>query len=155
MDYILRESDQVPLFIDANPRLIEPMNAVLSGINLADVLVRISMGQPVADEKPGAREVRTHLLLMGMLSAAAARGRRLDVAAEVLRAMSGRGIYANSQEELLPIQTDLRSVVPLLYALVRLLAVPGSALTLSTGAIASYSLSPAAARQIADSSADF
>jgi hypothetical protein len=152
MDYILRENGQDPLFIDANPRLIEPMNAVFSGVNLADILVRISTGQPVAAEKPLARDVRTHLLLMGLLSAAAARRRRLDVAVELLRAMAGRGVYANSREELLPVQTDFKSVLPLLYALVRLLARPDSATALSAGSIASYSLSPTAARQIADPS---
>lgn len=155
MDYMFRENEQVALFIDANPRLIEPMNAVLSGVNLADVLVRVSTGQPVAAQEPAAGEVRTHLLLMALLSAAAARRRRFDVAAEFLRAMAGRGIYASSREELLPVQTDFKCLFPLVYALVRLLVRPGSTVALSAGSIASYSLSPTAARQIADLSVPF
>ena len=33
-DYILNAVTGVPLFFDANPRLVEPMNAWLSGVDL-------------------------------------------------------------------------------------------------------------------------
>lgn len=150
LDYIFREDGQVPLFIDANPRLVEPMNAAFSGVNLADILVRISTGQVIAAEEPVAREVRTHMLLLALLTAAAARRRRLDIPLELLRAMTGRGFYANSREELLPVQIDFKCVVPLVYALLRLLVRPASATALSAGSIASYSLGPTGARRIAD-----
>ncbi len=150
MDYIFRADGQGPVFIDANPRLIEPMNAVISGVNLADILVRVSTGQLVVLEQPVAGEVRTHLLLMALLSAAGARNRRLDIIGELLRAIAGRGIYADSREELLPERIDLRCLIPLAYALVRLLVNPALAPALSAESIASYSLSPKAAQQIAD-----
>jgi predicted ATP-grasp superfamily ATP-dependent carboligase len=149
MDYILRGDGGSPVFIDANPRLVEPMNAVLSGVNLADILVRVSMRQPVLVGEPAVKEVRTHLLLMALL-AAAGRGRRLDVLAEIVRAIRGHGIYADSQEELLPILTDFRGAIPLAYTLARLFVRPASSAALSAGSIASYSLSPTAARQMAD-----
>ena len=150
LDYIFQEERQVPLFIDANPRLVEPMNAAFSGVNLADILVRVSMSQPVTTREPVASEVRTHMLLMALLSAADARTGRLDIARELLRAMSGRGVYAGSREELLPVQIDFKCLAPLVYVLIRLLVRPRSATALSAGTIASYSLSPAAARRIAD-----
>jgi biotin carboxylase len=150
MDYILRGDDDTPVFIDANPRLVEPMHAVLSGVNLADILVRVSLRQPVLVEEPVAKELRTHLLLMGLLAAAAGRGRRRDVLAEIVRAIRGHGIYAHSREELLPILADFKGVIPLAYILSRLLVRPASTAALSAGSIASYSLSPTAARQIAD-----
>ncbi len=150
MDYIFRGDGDCPLFIDANPRLVEPMNAVLNGVNLADILVRVSMRQPVLVGEPVVKEVRTHLLLMALLAAAAGRWRRFDVLLEIVRAIRGHGIYANSQEELLPVLTDFRGVIPLAYALARLLMRPASSTALSAGSIASYSLSPTAARQIAD-----
>ena len=90
------------------------------------------------------------MLLMGWLSAAAARKKRLDVIIELMRAIAGRGLYADSREELLPIQMDFKCLVPLVYALLRLLLKPESASALSAGSIASYSLTPTAARQIAD-----
>jgi predicted ATP-grasp superfamily ATP-dependent carboligase len=149
MDYILRDKRHPPLFIDANPRLVEPMNGVLSGVNLADAVVRVSLGQTPVPRAPGPRDVRTHLLLMGLLTAASAGGRRRDVAAELFRAAAGRGIYAGSREELLPILTDLKSLIPLGYVLARLLFDAASSEALSAGSIASYSMSAEAARQIA------
>jgi len=151
MDYVFQEETRTPLFIDANPRLVEPMSGVLSGINLADVLVRISTGEPITIASPQKTEVRTHMLLMALLSAGASRKRRLDVVFELARALRRTGLYRSSQEELLPIRTDFKSIFPLTYALTKLLLSPGSALTLSARSIASYSLSPAAAQQIAGS----
>lgn len=150
LDYILQQENQIPLFIDVNPRLVEPMNAVFSGVNLADVLVRVSTGEPIATAEPAGREVRTHMLLMALLSKAAARTRRLDVIVELMRAVAGRGVYAESREELLPVRIDVESLFPLTYVLMRLLLNPTSATALSAGSIASYSLSPGAARQIAN-----
>ena len=149
LDYILQQNGP-PLFIDANPRLVEPMNAVFSGTNLADTLVRVSMGEPVAAAEPGGREVRTHMLLMALLSKAVATARRRDVVAELVRAIRGRGLYADSREELLPARIDFKSLFPLAYVLARLLSNPKSATALSNRSIASYSLSPGAARQIAN-----
>jgi hypothetical protein len=150
LDYVFQEDGQVPLFIDANPRLVEPMNAALTGVNLADILVRVSTGEPIAIAKPAAPPVRTHMLLMGLLSAADARKKRLDIVIELIRAIAGRDLYADSQEELLPVQMDFKCLIPLIYALLRLLLSPKSARALSAGSIASYSLTPTAARQIAD-----
>jgi hypothetical protein len=153
LDYIVQQENQLPLFIDANPRLVEPMNAVFSGVNLADVLVRISTGEPIATVEPSGREVRTHMLLMALLSTAAARARRRDVIAELMRAIRGYGLYAESREELLPVRIDYKSLFPLAYVLTRLLLNPKSATDLSAGSITSYSLSPGAARRIGDPAA--
>jgi hypothetical protein len=150
LDYIFQEENQVPLFIDANPRLVEPMNAALSGVNLADILVQVSTGEPIAMVKPAAKPVRTHMLLMALLSAAAVRKKRLDIVIELMRAIAGRRLYEGSREELLPVQMDFKCLVPLGYALIRLLLKPESAGSLSAGSIAAYSLTPMAAGQIAD-----
>ena len=143
MDYILQR--ERPLFIDANPRLVEPMNATFSGVNLADILVRVSCGEAIAPIAPDEGEVRTHMLLMGLLS----KGTRLEIVAELARAVLRRGLYAESREELLPARIDYKSLFPLLYVLTRLLVNPKSATMLSAGSVASYSLSAEAARQIA------
>jgi hypothetical protein len=152
LDYILQQESQTPFFIDANPRLVEPMNAVFSGINLADVLVRVSIGETIVTPESGGREVQTHMLAMALLSKAAARKKRIDVIVELMRAIAKRGLYANSREELLPVRIDFKSLFPLVYVVMRLLLNPKSAITLSAGTIKSYALSPDTARQIADSS---
>jgi hypothetical protein len=150
LDYILQEENQVPIFIDANPRLVEPMNAVFSGVNLADILVRVSTGEAVTTAEPSGREVQTHMLLMALLSKAASRSRRLDVIVELMGAIAGTGLYADGREELLPVRTDFESLFPLAYVVTRLLLNPKSATALSVGTINSYALSPGAAREIVD-----
>lgn len=149
LDYILLHESQIPLFIDANPRLVEPMNAAFSGVNLADVLVRISSGEPFAMVAPSGKQVRTHMLLMALLSSAAVKRRRRDVIAELMRAIRRRVLHAGSREELLPVRIDFKSLFPLAYAVTPLLVNPEAATALSVGSIASYSLSPGAERRIA------
>ena len=77
--------------------------------------------------KPAADQSGPTMLLMGLLSAAAARNKRLDVIIELMRAIAGRGLYADRREELLPVQMDFKCLFPLLYALLRLLLKPESA----------------------------
>ncbi len=149
LDYIFQEDGEKLLFIDANPRLVEPMNAALSGVNLPDILVRLSTGQHIAAQEPAAA-VRSHMLLIALLSAAASSGSRLAVVVELARAIARRGLYADSREELLPLRTDFKCWLPLLYALARVLLRPKSVGALSAGTIAAYSLTPAAAQQITD-----
>ena len=149
LDYILEQNARVPVFIDANPRLVEPMNGVFSGVNLADLLVRVSLGEKVSVPEPSQQGVRTHMLLMGLLAAAEQRASRVDTLRELYRALTSRGPYAASREELLPIRLDAGALVPFGYVLSRLLVNPRSARTLSLGAISSYSLTPEAMRQIA------
>ena len=43
-DYILEDATGMPNFFDANPRLVEPMNAWLSGVDLPGALLQVSLG---------------------------------------------------------------------------------------------------------------
>lgn len=55
-DYFYEASSGGVSFIDGNPRLVEPVNALLSGLNLAEALVRLSLGermQPLPREPAG------------------------------------------------------------------------------------------------------
>lgn len=150
LDHIVERGTETPLFIDANPRLVEPMNAFFGGINLADILARVSMGESVARVEPAPEPVRTHMLLMALLATAASSGGRSDLLGELMRCLFGRGLYAHSREELLPVGIDYKSLFPLAYALTRLLLNPASGADLSGASIAAYALSAAAARRIAE-----
>ena len=44
-DYIRDDATRTPHFIDADPRLVEPMNAWLSGVDLPGALLKISLGE--------------------------------------------------------------------------------------------------------------
>ncbi|GAA5201024.1 ATP-grasp domain-containing protein [Rugosimonospora acidiphila] len=129
-----------PRYIDLNPRIVEPINALAAGVDLAGALVAVSLGQHPPAQPPGRPGIRTHQLLLA-LTAAAARGRGA-VARELARALTHTGPYRDSTEELTPLRGDPRSGLPLAYLSGSLLARPGGANRLRGGAIGNYALTP-------------
>jgi hypothetical protein len=114
-------------YIDCNPRLVEPMSAVFSGLDLADMLVRVSCGE-IPAEAPESREgVRTHLAIQALLGCALREGSRLDLLRECWHLFAKRGSYAGSHEELTPLQLDWPSFVPVMTAALWLLVSPRAA----------------------------
>jgi predicted ATP-grasp superfamily ATP-dependent carboligase len=142
-DYI-RDAGGTPRFIDANPRLVEPMNAWLSGVDLPGALVQVSRGECPPAQPEGLAGVLTRLGLMGLLDAARRRQRRRDVLAELLRLAAGIGRYRGAREELVPIWSDPCCAVPLAIVTAKLMASPASSAQLAGGTIAAYSLTPEA-----------
>jgi hypothetical protein len=150
VDYFFEPATQQPLYFEANPRLVEPMNAVLSGVNLADMLVRLSLGESFkgAGVRVGKPGVRSHSLLATLLGLAAANVSRSRIAGEVVRAVVARGVYSGSREDLTPIRSDPLSLFPLSVVIVGLLCNPSIANRLSAHTVADYSLSPKAVETI-------
>jgi glutathione synthase/RimK-type ligase-like ATP-grasp enzyme len=132
-----------PVFIDINPRLVEPANALASGVDLTGALVQVALkgtSRPQPDGTPGAR---THQLLLAVLGAGQ-RGRRRDVARELAGAALRRGSYRDSREELTPGRGDLLAPVPVAVAALATLAWPPTWRQFAGGSTGSYSLTPAA-----------
>jgi hypothetical protein len=152
VDYFFEPTTQRPLYFEANPRLVEPMNAVLSGINLADILVRLSLGESFNDAgvRVGEPGVRSHSLLATLLGLAAANASRSRIAGEVVRAVAGRGVYSGSREDLTPLRSDPPSLLPLAVVIVGLLFNPAIANRLSAHTVADYSLTPKAVETISN-----
>jgi predicted ATP-grasp superfamily ATP-dependent carboligase len=150
VDYFFDPATQQPLYFEANPRLVEPMNAVLSGVNLADLLVRLSLGESFkeAGVRVGKLGVRSHSLLATLLGLAAANASRSRIAAEVVRAVAGRGVYSGSREDLTPLRSDPPSLLPLAVVIVGVLCNPAIANRLSAHTVADYSLTPKAVQTI-------
>jgi hypothetical protein len=118
------------LFIDCNPRLVEPMSAYLAGLDLVDLLLRVSRSETPSTAPESRDGVRTHLAMQVLLGSAA-RGTRRGIFRECARLIAGRGPYANSVEELTPVRRDWISAVPLAMTALALLANPRLARTLS------------------------
>ena len=118
------------LFIDCNPRLVEPMSAYLAGLDLVDVLLRVSRGETPSAAPESRDGVRTHLAMQVLLGSAA-RGTRREIFRECVRLIAGRGPYGESIEELTPARRDWISAVPLAMIALALLANPRLATTLS------------------------
>ena len=147
-DYIRDDATKTPHFIDANPRLVEPMNAWLSGVDLAGALLRISLGEAPPLQPEGRGGVLTRLGLMGLLDAARWRNRRRDILREIGLLASSSGRYQGSREELVPLVTDPWCAIPLGVVVTRLLRAPASAARFSETTVAAYSLTPSAIRRL-------
>jgi predicted ATP-grasp superfamily ATP-dependent carboligase len=133
VDYILRDDSDTPLLIDCNPRLVEPMNAYLAGVDLVGLLLRVSQGEAPAALPESRAGVRTHLAMQALLGCASRGGTRRDIIRECWRLLTGAGPYADSAEELTPVRLDWLSAVPLAMTAILLLFAPKLAIRLARG----------------------
>jgi len=140
IDYLIRERDATPLLIDCNPRLVEPMNAHLSGVDLVGLLLRISLGEAPAAVPAGREGVRTHLAMQALLGCAARGGNRRDIFREGWRLMVASEPYAGSLEELTPVRSDWISAVPLALTAALLLAAPRHTVAFAHGGFGAHLL---------------
>jgi predicted ATP-grasp superfamily ATP-dependent carboligase len=140
IDYFWDESTGQPAYIDANPRITEPMNALVNGINLADLQVQLSLGRSIAPLPPARTALKSHAALQGILGAAGRRASRLDVLKECAQIAFKKGVYRGSQEGLTPLHRDFPSILPLIVVLAALLADPTSQRPLALKTISNYSL---------------
>jgi hypothetical protein len=139
-----------PVFIDINPRLVEPGNALCAGVDLTGAMLEVACGGVPAVQPPGRPGVKTHQLLLAVLGAGVeGRGRR-GVVAEILAALAHAGLYRDSAEELTPVRRDPEAAVPVLAATLALLIRPALWRRLSSGAVADYALTPAGWQSLLD-----
>ena len=131
VDYILSSAPATPFYIDCNPRLVEPMSAYLAGLDLVQLLLRVSLGETppaAADSRAG---VRTHLAMQALLGCALRGGTRRDIVRESAHLLTRRRAYAYSVEELTPVRLDRISAVPLAMTAIFLIAAPSLAKSLA------------------------
>jgi hypothetical protein len=148
LDYIWQEGDDTPLYIDCNPRLVEPMNAFWSGLDLTQLLIDVSRGEKPPPAPPNRAGIRTHLAMQALLGCAIRSGSRWEVLREVWLLLRRRGPYAGSREELTPVGLDWLSIVPLLMTMLFLLANPRLAHELPKRGWGAHLLSPQTIRMI-------
>jgi hypothetical protein len=148
LDYMYDAASGVPRYIDANPRLGETLNATMSGVNLADLLVQVSLGHTVEPVPPSRPGVKTHSTMMSLMAAAEAGKGRHDLLAELEDALTGRGLYAGSQDEITQARSDPLSLIPAAVVCLRLLCNPRAVRRIVNGTVENYSLNEAAVRAI-------
>ncbi len=146
LDYILDTTGQF-WFIDPNPRIGETMNAFISGNNIPQTLVDLTIGNSLLPiwSREG---IRSHIFLTALLATAIKRPRRLYVLSELLLSFLRFGKYRGSHEEITSIWNDPLSVVPLAFVAMRLLIHPSSAKDIAQRSIRNYALSEHAANSI-------
>jgi hypothetical protein len=148
LDYMCRQANDIPLYIDCNPRLVEPMSGLLAGIDLMDVLLRVSLGEDVPEQPPSRAGVRSHLTIQILLGMASRGAGRRELLREGWRAALAQGRYSGSREELTPASLDWPSTIPLLATAAALTASPALADRLAAGGWGSHLLTPGAIRRI-------
>jgi len=148
MDYIYDHETGHVSYIDANPRPGELMNATLSGLNLAELLVRVSLDREIHPRCTPHAGVRTHSVVMGLMALAHEGATRRRLLAELRRAWRGSVPYDASQDEITRPREDMLSVIPAIYLTTRLLVRPSAAQRLVARTVDNYSLSEAAAETI-------
>ncbi len=139
-DYIFPSNRSTPVYIDANPRLVEPVNAYLSGVDLTETLLRVALGENPGTLVIGCEGVRTRLGIPGLLERAATTGRRSTVIGDFIAQLRVSGRYAGTVEELTPYTEDVLSMIPLWAVMMQLLAQPSAAPRVSRDTIDSYAL---------------
>jgi predicted ATP-grasp superfamily ATP-dependent carboligase len=138
------------LFIDCNPRLVEPMSASLAGLDLVDLLLRVSQGKTPEPAPDSREDVRTRLAMQALLGCSARDGTRRQIFRECVRIAARHGPYAESVEELTPVRSDWISAVPLAMTALALLANPRLAGTLSKKGWGAHLLGAESIRVIED-----
>jgi hypothetical protein len=118
--------DEKPLYIDVNPRITEPVNGLLAGVDLVEALLQVSLGiegeMMEQNQKPrhGIEGVETHQLVLALLGKA--EEGRLMVLVEAFKAAMKFDMYAGSVEELTPMEGDyFWSILVMLFTLIILL----------------------------------
>ena len=143
-------SDGGPLFIDVNPRLVEPQNACASGVDLVGSMLELATGGHPVAQPQGKAGVATHQLLLAVLGAAQHGRRRRGVLTELLYAARRTHDYRGSTEELTPLAGDARAVVPLATAAIATLVTPAVWSWFASGSVSNYALSEDGWKQILD-----
>jgi glutathione synthase/RimK-type ligase-like ATP-grasp enzyme len=136
-----------PLVIDVNPRLVEPVNAARSGVDLVTPMVQIAQhdagrGPAPAVQPESTPDVRTHQLLLNLLGAAQHQGTRRSVLDEVIACGAHRGRYHDSVEELTPPSHDWRTLLPIGVVATSLVLHPRTWERWSSDNVASYAIAP-------------
>ncbi len=146
VDYIVGPAG--PVFIDCNPRLVEPMSAWYAGLDLTEVLLRVSRGETPSIQPGGRKGVRTHLAIQAMLGCALQGAGRWRILRECCRLLLKRPPFNGSREELTPVRFDWLSGIPAIVTALWLLVDPRAAHYLPEKGWGSHLLNPESIRRI-------
>ncbi len=137
-----------PMFIDINPRLVEPANAWESGVDLVGAMLDVAVGKRPTPQPPGTPGRRTHQTALAVLGAAQSGKGRKGVTKELVAAALRRNDYQNSVEEMTPWHGDRRAAIPLVAAAAMTIAHPGWWKWFVSGSVSAYALTPNAWAEI-------
>lgn len=119
------------VYYEVHARLGETANAVASGVNLPQWLVRVALADgplsAMAAKRASARMARTHNVLAALLSTARDTGSRRAIVRELADIVNEKGVYAGSCDELTASDRGFMRFVPAAANVLRLLLWPNAA----------------------------
>jgi len=148
IDYLRDGCEGTERFVDANPRLAEPGNALRCGLDLPMLLVRLGLGEAIDDQPPGEIGIKTHMAIQAVILPATRGASRFEILRTLAALILGRGAFRGSHESLCPVWTDPPSVLPVGFVALQLLLSPARWQALAARQVGSYALSEDAARVI-------
>ena len=148
VDYFYDQQTGRHEFIECNPRIQAAFHAQLSGVDLADQLLRVSLGERVDPLEGGRSGTRFHQGFLLLLSEALGGANRRSLLAEWWRCFKQRGIYANSQDTLANRSLDWPSVLPAALVTASLLFSPRLAQWIVAQTVENYAMPSSTAKKI-------
>jgi predicted ATP-grasp superfamily ATP-dependent carboligase len=148
IDYFYDRASGRPEYIEANPRIGETVNALLSGVNLPQLLVDVSRGQPPPPVPLGKAGLRSHSFMMILMSMAYDGHGRSALVREIRDRAAGRDIYEQSEDELTRPREDPLSRLPRFWITTQLLAWPPIARRIVAKTVENYALPESAIESI-------
>jgi len=144
LEYLYDRATGQPQYYEANPRIGESCHALVTGVNLCELVVQISLGHHVDEVPPGRIGVKTHNGFIILLADAYNGANRRQLIRRLWRNWTGKGDYETSVSEMTRPRDDWGSLIPAAAVITRLLVAPRSAWRLSRNTVDNYSLSPSA-----------
>jgi predicted ATP-grasp superfamily ATP-dependent carboligase len=148
IDYFYDRARAQPQYIECNPRMGETVNAMLSGVNLPQLVLQISAGLSPPPAPLGRFGTRTYNLLMILMSLGYEGRGRAALLREIQDYRRGRGLYENSEDEITRPKDDPLSRLPRIWVTGQLLAWPGIARRFVAKTVDNYSLTESATESI-------
>ncbi|MHC5215140.1 carboxylate--amine ligase [Enterococcus sp. LJL128] len=143
------------LFIECNPRMVEPGNAAAAGVNFPELLIGLNEKQEFTDQplRIGKAGVKTHSTLALLMGTAEKTESRLEILKIFFSCLFHKGMFKESREVLTPLN-DLPSLLPLMVAFIIFLMNPKVHRKMTAQAVNNYSLSPEIIQKIAEGGCD-
>ena len=149
-DYFYEDANKKACYIDASPRLVEPMNAHVNGTPIVNLQIGLSLDGTARARPTPSRKLSTYSVMMGLLATAFRSRSRMAVLREFSDWRAHRGHYRRGVEELTNPTADRASWVPIMWVLANLTARPFLAEKLGRASIRAYALSKESVETIDD-----
>lgn len=140
LEYFYDSSTGKPEYIEANPRIGESFNSFLSGVNVCDLVARMSLGETIETLSVGVAGAHSHNGFILLIADAYNGANRRQLLKRLWDGWTGQGVYAQFESEMTRPREDFGSLIPATVVTLGLLANPRSAIRLTEDTVANYSL---------------